>query len=51
MTTGAVIFMALSWAVVLGVTFWAFYRLLNLKAHHDPDGIGPKAPPVKGKKG
>lgn len=46
MSTGAIIFMALSWAFVLGLMAWAFHRLLNLKAHHDPDGIGPASPPV-----
>lgn len=47
MSTGALIFMLGSWAFVLGLTFWSFYRLLTLKKHHDPDGIGPAAPPVK----
>jgi hypothetical protein len=29
MTTGAMIFMGLSWAFVLGLTGWAFTRLLR----------------------
>lgn len=29
MTTGAIIFMALSWAGVLGLVFWAYGRLLR----------------------
>jgi hypothetical protein len=28
MTTGAVVFMALSWAVVLGLVTWAFWKLM-----------------------
>lgn len=38
MTTGAIIFMALSWTFVLGLTGWAFYRLLTHKKDDDPDG-------------
>lgn len=49
MSTGALIFMLGSWAFVLGLMSWSFYRLLTLKKHHDPDGIGPAAPPVKGR--
>ena len=29
MTTSAVIFMAASWTFVLGLTFWAFSRILK----------------------
>lgn len=29
MTTGAVIFMALSWAMVLGLVTWAFWKLMG----------------------
>lgn len=29
MTTGAMIFMALSWTLVLGLTGWAFARILR----------------------
>lgn len=46
MSTGALIFMALSWALVLGLTTWAFARILKVQGHHDPDGIGPASPPV-----
>ena len=45
MSTGAIIFMALSWFFVLGLTFWSFSRLLSGKKHFDPDGIGPATPP------
>ena len=44
MTDAAVVFMALSWAFVLGLTAWSFTRILRHRAHHDPDGIGPAAP-------
>jgi hypothetical protein len=27
MTTGAIVFMALSWTLVLGVTLWAYLRI------------------------
>ena len=45
------IFMALSWAFVLGLTFWSFKRLMSDegKKHFDPDGIGPEKPPVPGR--
>ena len=46
MSAGAIIFMAVSWAFVLGLTFWSFARILRLQKHFDPDGIGPDAPPV-----
>jgi hypothetical protein len=29
MTTSAIIFMALSWAFVLGLTFWSYRRMLS----------------------
>ena len=29
MTTGALIFMIASWTLVLGLTFWSFYRLMR----------------------
>jgi hypothetical protein len=48
MTPGAVVFMVASWAFVLGLTFWSFYRLLKSEKHFDPDGIGPASPPVPG---
>ena len=46
MSTSAIVFMAGSWAFVLGLTFWAFRKLLQDKKHFDPDGIGPAAPPT-----
>jgi hypothetical protein len=46
MTPGAVAFMAASWGLVLGLTFWAFARILRTREHFDPDGIGPASPPV-----
>ena len=35
MTTGALIFMALAWAFVLGLTFWSFYRLVREDPSHE----------------
>ena len=29
MTTGAIVFMALSWTFVLGLTIWSFWRVLQ----------------------
>jgi hypothetical protein len=49
MSTGAVIFMALSWASVLGLAGWSFARLIRGKRHFDPDGIGPAEPPEPGR--
>lgn len=49
MSTGAVIFWMLSWAFVLGLTSWAFSRILSGRRHFDPDGIGPAAPPEPGR--
>lgn len=31
MSTGAIIFMAVSWSVVLGLTTWAFSKLMSDK--------------------
>lgn len=45
MTTGAIIFMAGSWMLVLGLTAWSFGKILRHRRHHDPDGIGPARPP------
>ena len=45
MTTAAIFFMIASWAFVLGLTFWSFWRILQHQKHHDPDGIGPAQPP------
>lgn len=30
MTTGAIIFMALSWSLVLSLTFWAYRKMLSI---------------------
>ena len=49
MTIDAIIFMAASWTMVLGLFFWSFRRILTTKAHHDPDGTGPAEPPVPGR--
>ena len=48
MSTGALIFMLLSWAFVLGLVSWSFARILRGQRHFDPDGIGPGSPPVPG---
>ena len=48
MSTGALIFMALSWGFVLGLMTWSFRRILKNPAHFDPDGLGPAAPPIPG---
>lgn len=45
MTIDAALFMAASWALVLGLTFWSFWRILRARKHFDPDGIGPAVPP------
>lgn len=49
MDTGAIVFWALSWAFVLGLTAWSFGRILRGKRHFDPDGIGPAVPPEPGR--
>ena len=49
MTPGAILFMAGSWTFVLGLTFWAFTRILRGRKHFDPDGIGPAARPEPGR--
>lgn len=46
MSSGALIFMALSWTFVLGLTLWAFTKILRSPKHIDPDGIGPASPPT-----
>lgn len=51
MSTGAVVFWLASWLCVLGLTFFCFYRILTLRKHHDPDGIGPAKPPIEGAAG
>ena len=49
MTTGALIFMLVSWTFVLGLMGWSFGKILRGKKHFDPDGIGPASPPQSGK--
>lgn len=44
MTGGAIAFMLVSWAFVLGLTVWSFVRILRHRRHFDPDGIGPASP-------
>lgn len=51
MSPGAAIFMALAWTFVLGLTGWAFARILRADKHFDPDGIGPASPPIPGEAG
>jgi len=48
MSTGAIVFWLASWAFVLGLTVFCFQRILRLRRHHDPDGIGPAHPPKPG---
>ncbi|HEV2146782.1 MAG TPA: hypothetical protein VGR37_05155 [Longimicrobiaceae bacterium] len=48
MSTGALIFMLLSWTFVLGLVSWSFAKILRGQRHFDPDGIGPASPPVPG---
>ena len=48
MTTGALIFMLASWTLVLGLTFWSFYRLMRsghstAAAEQAEHGAGPLA--------
>ena len=45
MSTGALVFMIVSWTFVLGLTFWSFARIMRTQRHFDPDGIGPAVPP------
>ena len=39
MTIGAMVFMALSWACVLGLTTWAFWRILGQTRHADQQHV------------
>jgi hypothetical protein len=48
MSTGSIVFMVLSWAIVLSLVTWSYSRVLKKKAHHDPDSIGPASPPQRG---
>lgn len=49
MTARAVLFLLLSWTLVLGMLGWAYARILRGKQHFDPDGIGPAVPPEGGR--
>ena len=49
MSTGALVFMALSWGFVLSLIVWSYSRILRRKRHFDPDGIGPLLPPERAK--
>ena len=51
MSAGAIAFWLGSWTFVLGLTFFCFHRILTLRKHHDPDGLGPAEPPVEGAAG
>jgi len=48
MSTAAIVFWLVSWTCVLGLMAFCFARILRLRRHHDPDGIGPARPPVGG---
>lgn len=48
MSTGALVFMLVSWAAVLGLMLWSFGKILRTQQHFDPDGTGPGSPPVPG---
>jgi len=37
MSTGAIIFMAVSWTFVLGLTTWSFTRILSIQKRPDSD--------------
>ena len=36
MSAGALIFMLGAWAFVLGLTFWAYWRLMKSDSSHEP---------------
>lgn len=46
MSPGAIVFLLASWTLVLGLTFWSFWKIMKTQKHFDPDGIGPADPPV-----
>lgn len=48
MKSGSIIFMTVSWVLVIGLMSWSYSRVLKKKAHHDPDSLGPGVPPVRG---
>lgn len=49
MSTGSLIFMALSWAGVIGLVTWSYSLILKGKRHFDPDGLGPAVPAEPGR--
>lgn len=49
MSTGAIVFLILSWTLVLGLMLWSFAMILRHRKHLDPDGIGPAVPPEAGR--
>ena len=49
MSTGAIVFLVISWSLVLGLMLWSFTVILRHRKHLDPDGIGPAAPPEGGR--
>ncbi len=49
MSTGAIIFMAISWTFVLGLMAWSYRKIMRSKDHFDPDGTGPQKPPIRSK--
>ncbi|MCU0291522.1 MAG: hypothetical protein MUF10_05960 [Thermoanaerobaculaceae bacterium] len=51
MSAAAIVFWLVSWTFVIGLTVFCFWRILRLRTHHDPDGIGPAHPPVGGAAG
>lgn len=38
MSTGALIFMLVSWTAVLGTMIWSFAKILKIQAGKDADG-------------
>lgn len=47
MTTGAIIFMAMSWMLVLGLTAWSFGMILRHPGHHGTDDTAGRAGEAK----
>ena len=48
MSGGAIVFMVLSWTLVLGLLLFSYNRVLKKKKHHDPDSLGPRGPAERG---
>lgn len=49
MAIETILFWAVSWTFVLGLTAWAYSTILRGERHFDPDGIGPERPPESGR--